>query len=242
MALLNSVKVTKVVRRVLDHGLPVFIRDSAWFMRPMFHYWFKGHHVREAMEFKDLAYRLPEAELFALLGQIESRGDDRETDLGAITLDVILDRARRLLPRGARILDVGSGRGYLARRLVEQGFDVAGVDLRPPTAGNATYRFVHGDIGKPLPFEDASFDLVISTHVMEHVKFPAALAREMWRVAKDEVWMVVPKQRYAYYTPDLHLHFFPNRSSVNAVMGRDPEECFETEDEWFYRGKKAKGG
>ena len=32
---------------------------------------------------------------------------------------------------------------------------------------------------------------------MEHVKFPAVLANEMWRVAKHEVWVVVPKQRYA---------------------------------------------
>ena len=95
-----------------------------------------------------------------------------------------------------------------------------------------------GDLGSRLAFDDASFDLVISTHVLEHVKYPATLVREMWRVAKDEVWMVVPKQRYAYYTPDLHLHFFPSRSSVSAIMGQEPEECFETDDEWFYRGRR----
>ncbi len=237
MSVSNSVKVTKLVRNVLDYGVPVFIRDSAWFMRPLFQYWFKGHHVREAMEFKDLAYRLPEAELLALLAEMETRGDDRDTDLGDVTVRVILERVAAL-PRGARVLDVGSGRGYLSHLLAAKGLDVTGIDLRDPSPKNATFRFARADLGRALPFEDASFDSVISTHVMEHVKFPASLAREMWRVTKDEVWMVVPKQRYAYYTPDLHLHFFPNRSSVNAVMGRDPEECFETEDEWFYRGKK----
>ncbi len=237
MSLMNSVKVTKIVRRVLDYGLPVFIRDSAWFMRPMFHYWFKGHHVREAMEFKDLAYSLPETELLALLQSIETRGDDRETDLGEATVKVILERVAKL-PKGARVLDVGSGRGYLSRLLTEQGLDVTGIDLRAPNPYNATFNFVKGDLGRALPFEDGAFDVVVSTHVMEHVKFPSLLAQEMARVSKDEVWVVVPKQRYAYYTPDLHLHFFPSRSSVSALMARDPEECFETVDEWFYRSKK----
>ena len=238
MSLLNSVRVTKAVRRFLDLGLPVFIRDSPWLMRPMFHYWFKGHHVHEAMTFKDLAYDLPEAELLDLLGQIETRGDDRETDLGAVTVRSIVERLGHL-PGDASALDVGSGRGYLARVLTDKGLRVTGIDLREPTPGNASFPFVHGDIGRPLPFADDSFDLVVSTHVLEHLKFPAAAVREMWRVAKHEVWVVVPKQRYAYYTPDLHLHFFPNRSSLNALMGRDPLECFETEDEWFYRGRKA---
>jgi SAM-dependent methyltransferase len=238
-SLVNSVRVTKAVRRMLDHGLPVFLRDSAWFMRPLFHYWFKGHHVREAMEFKDLAYALPEAQLLALLGEIETRADDRETDLGAPTVDAILARLHRL-PANARVLDVGSGRGYLARVLGERGLRVTGIDLRAPTPANATFDFVRGDLGRPLPFPDDGFDLVVCCHVLEHVKFPALLAQEMWRTAKAEVWVVVPKQRYAYYTPDLHLHFFPNRSSLPAVMGRDPEECFETEDEWFYRGTKVR--
>jgi len=238
MSLVNSVRVTKVMRRVLDLGLPAFIRDSAWFMRPLFYYWFKGHHVREAMEFKDLAYSLPEAKLLALLEEIETRGDDRETDLGAPTMEAILARLHRL-PRDASVLDVGSGRGYLARVLTERGLRVTGIDLREPTLTNAIFDFVPGNIGGELPFPDASFDLVICSHVLEHMKFPVVLARELWRTTKSEVWVVVPKQRYAYYTPDLHLHFFPNRSSLTALMMRDPEECFETDDEWFYRGAKV---
>ena len=237
MSVLNSVKVTKAVRRFLDHGLPVFVRDSAWFMRPMFHYWFKGHHVREAMEFKDLAYRLSDEELRGLLQEMETRGDDRETDLGAPTVAALLERLAHL-PVSAAALDVGSGRGYLARLLGERGLGVTGIDLRPPRPENATFRYVEGDIGERLPFVDGSFDVVVSTHVLEHVKYPARVAGELWRVAKSEVWVVLPKQRYAYYTPDLHLHFFPNRSSVIAVMGHEPEECFETEDEWFYRARK----
>jgi hypothetical protein len=237
VSVLNSVRVAKVVRKVIDLGLPAFIRDSEWFMRPLFEFWFKGHHVREAMDFKELAYALPEAELLALLGQMETRGDDRETDLGAPTVAALVDGLAHF-PSGARVLDVGSGRGYLARILSQRGLRVTGIDLRPPTPRNATFDYVRGDLGAPLPFEDDAFDVVVSTHVLEHVKFPARVAREMWRVARREVWVVVPKQRYAHYTPDLHLHFFPNASALQAVMGEDGAECFETEDEWLYRGVK----
>jgi SAM-dependent methyltransferase len=208
-------------------------------MRPLFQYWFKGHHVREAMEFKDLAYNLPEDELFELLKAFETRADDRETDLGDVTLKAILDRAERL-PNGSRVLDVGSGRGYVARLLSERGLRVSGIDLREPNASNATFDFVRGNISEPLPFEDDTFDVVVSTHVLEHLKFPSALVAEMFRVAKSEVWIVVPKQRYSYYTPDLHLHFFPNRSSLYAMVGQEPAECFETDDEWFFRGIKQR--
>src|SRR5580704_5301452 len=188
MSLLDSVKVTKVVRRVLDFWLPMAIRDTQWFNRPLFHYWFRGENVREAMEFKDLAYRLSGPELLALLGKMHTRGDDRATDLGATTIDAILARLGHL-PKGATVLDVGSGRGYLAKTLAEHASlpRVTGIDLRPPTRENARFEFVEGDIGGRLPFADESFDLVVSTHVLEHVKFPSRLAAELWRVAKREV-------------------------------------------------------
>lgn len=237
MSLLHSVKLTKAVRRFLDNGLPVFVRDSSLLMRPLFQYWFKGHHVREAMQFKDLAYSLPDDELFELLKAFETRADDRETDLGDVTLQALVDRATAL-PAGSRVLDVGSGRGYLSRVLSERGLKMTGIDLRPPTPANAVFEYVSGNIGHRLPFGDASFDAVVCTHVLEHMKFPGALVEEIWRIAKKEVWVVVPKQRYAYYTPDLHLHFFPTRSAIVALMGREPAECFETEDEWLYRGVK----
>jgi SAM-dependent methyltransferase len=38
-----------------------------------------------------------------------------------------------------------------------------------------------------LPFKDESFEVVFSSHTIEHVQNPSAMLREMWRVAKRKV-------------------------------------------------------
>ena len=53
--------VTNRIRAAID-ALPRFIRDARWFNRPLFFVWFKGRHVRTAMDFKSLAPSMSDAE------------------------------------------------------------------------------------------------------------------------------------------------------------------------------------
>lgn len=43
-----------------------------------------------------------------------------------------------------------------------------------------------------LPFRDSTFDEVISFHLLEHLEIPLAALREMTRVSRDFVTIVVP--------------------------------------------------
>jgi ubiquinone/menaquinone biosynthesis C-methylase UbiE len=43
--------------------------------------------------------------------------------------------------------------------------------------------------GEPLPFDDASFDLVIADYVLEHVEEPTRIAREIRRILKPGGWL-----------------------------------------------------
>jgi ubiquinone/menaquinone biosynthesis C-methylase UbiE len=43
-----------------------------------------------------------------------------------------------------------------------------------------------------LPFRDNSFDEVVSFHLLEHLEVPLAALREMVRVSKNLVAVVVP--------------------------------------------------
>lgn len=63
------------------------------------------------------------------LAWVHHVGHGQYAEHAAAGLLSLLHAAR--LPPGARVLDVGCGSGLLARRLVEAGFDVVGVDASP---------------------------------------------------------------------------------------------------------------
>ena len=60
-----------------------------------------------------------------------------------------------------------------------------------------------------LPFEDHSFDVVLCTHALEHIRDPQKALGELMRVTGRRLIVVVPHQREYRYTVDLHVNFFP---------------------------------
>jgi ubiquinone/menaquinone biosynthesis C-methylase UbiE len=98
-----------------------------------------------------------------------------------------------LAPRpGERVLDVATGTGWAARRVAARGAAVVGVDLGADLIEAAkafaadaklAIDFRVGDAEK-LPFEDESFDLVISTCGVMFVRDPNAAAAELARVCR----------------------------------------------------------
>lgn len=81
---------------------------------------------------------------------------------------------------GNKVLDVGSGRGYL-QDLVE---DYTGLDISPTAKRFYHKKFVLGS-ATAMPFEANGFDVVWSIHVLEHVPNPEQALSEIRRVAKD---------------------------------------------------------
>jgi SAM-dependent methyltransferase len=98
-----------------------------------------------------------------------------------------------LLPRVARlrVLDAGCGTGRASVWLAEQGADVVGVDvsaemLRMARADVPSASFVLADLAEPLPFEDASFDAVVSSLVMHYLRDWVPTLRELRRVLRPD--------------------------------------------------------
>ncbi len=104
----------------------------------------------------------------------------------------ILTSRLGLDPRLLSILDVGCGGGILSEEFARAGGRVVGIDPAIPSleaageharAKNLSIQYLGGR-GEQLPFEDASFDVVVCCDVLEHVDDPEKVISELARVAK----------------------------------------------------------
>jgi len=93
-------------------------------------------------------------------------------------------RAVRYFKPRARILEIGGGSGYQARRLSEDGYVVESIDLPTSNYAQKTEFPVQPYDGRNLPFPNASFDVVFSSNVLEHVQDLPFLEGEMRCVLK----------------------------------------------------------
>lgn len=87
--------------------------------------------------------------------------------------------------RGKRVLDAGAGTGRFSQILSQWGARLVSLDLGPQlmaqVRSKADTRTVCGSV-LALPFSDSSFDLVLSTEVIEHTTDPRQAVSEFARV------------------------------------------------------------
>jgi SAM-dependent methyltransferase len=108
-----------------------------------------------------------------LFGQITAR-----------SIEPLLDAAN--VRRGARVLDVATGPGYVAAGAAERGAEAVGVDVAEAMVALARER--HPDVefrradAEALPFPDASFDAVVANFLVLHLGRPERAAQELTRV------------------------------------------------------------
>ena len=97
------------------------------------------------------------------------------------------------LPSGADVLEVAPGPGYLAIELARLGFHVCGLDIRRSFLEIASQNarqaavgvdFRQGDAAS-LPFQAASFDLVVCQAAFKNFARPASALDELHRVLRS---------------------------------------------------------
>jgi SAM-dependent methyltransferase len=126
------------------------------------------------------------------------------------------------LAAGARVLEIGTGRGALLRHLLGLGCIARGVERS--TERIAESREIHGDLpvtrvtGITLPFADASFDVVLSFDVFEHIKDSNGHLNEVNRV-------LAPGGRYLLQTPNKWTNTIFETLRWRSFTSWRPDHC-----------------
>ncbi|HEU4716711.1 MAG TPA: class I SAM-dependent methyltransferase [Bacteroidia bacterium] len=222
---------TNSIRFVLDEFLPPVIRDSRFFMYPLFFIWYKGKNVSKLMRFKERAGKMTDRE-YAGYYEMYDAIANRETDLNRESIQFILDQSAE--NRHDRIIDVGCGKGFLLKLLKENGYtDISGCDIIREMKDDSI-PFTEGKI-EQLPFPDKSFDVVICNHTIEHITDSRKAIAELKRIARKKIIITTPRQKYYRYTFDLHVNFFPQQSDLLHLISM-PGTCVNSNGDWSFAG------
>jgi SAM-dependent methyltransferase len=227
-------KLTNMIRFIMDECLPPVIRDSYWFMYPVFFVLYKGKDIKRRMHFKTLAYTLPENDVNELYKEVDVISRNRKTDLTESNIKYVLNS----VGDGQTVLDAGCGKGYLLSRIKHAcpNSCLDGLDLENHLDYSGI-AFTHGTLTS-LPFADNAFDIVICTHTIEHIIPLEKAIAELIRVTRKKLIVVTPCQRYYYYTLDGHVNFFYKKEELIRHFPFKTFDCKKLDGDWVYTGEK----
>ena len=138
-----------------------------------------------------------------------------------------------------RILDVGTGTGFLALLLAELGHRCSGVDLSQEMLQQAQKKARQAEIkidfrggdAENLPFKEGSFDVVINRHLLWTLPKPEAALRDWVRALKPGGRLIIIDGRWA--APDVF-------TKVKRLAGNCLIALAERRNPWKWMGHYGK--
>jgi len=126
-----------------------------------------------------------------------------------------------------KVLDIGSGRGYIAKEISKSGNKVQCLDVKDLNLTNLPLKLYDG---KNIPFETNSFDTVLICYVLHHAKDPITLLKECARVSRKRI-IIFEDNADSPLTKILDILF-------NKLHGVHTPLNFKNFNEWIKEFKK----
>lgn len=124
--------------------------------------------------------------------------------------------ALQMLPEkgeGRYVLDVGCGPGYMSELLAARGYSVIGIEHSEamPQAASANVKYLEADLDRGLPHLNHTFDFILCLDVLEHLREPVKLLREIARILSPEGRLVasLPNSGNVYFRLNVLFGRFP---------------------------------
>ena len=151
----------------------------------------------------------------------------------------ILDAVRRLPPAGA-IFDIGGGNGFVARALVQAGFDAVVVEPGPTGARNAQARGLAPVVCAALDdagFAPGTLPAAGLFDVLEHMADDRSVLEQLARLLPRDgrLYLTVPAYQWLWSTDDDlsgHHRRYSRRSLRRVVMAAGFEVEYSTQMFW----------
>lgn len=215
--------------RMLNELLPPVVRDARWFSMSLLRLLF-GQDAELIADFKERAWTMSDEEIVDVNRRV-ARHIHTATDLNRACFDEVVARTV-----GPTVLEVGCGNALLAGTLARHhhvtACDIVINDHLRQRFPDVAFRQADAE---RLPFADSTFDTVVSTHTIEHVRNLAQAVAELRRVCRRRLILVVPAERPYRYTFNLHLHFFPYPHSLRAALNSPPgSRCIDMGGDLYY--------
>jgi SAM-dependent methyltransferase len=143
-----------------------------------------------------------------------------------------LERELLSRPAAPRVLDIGCATGALLARLRERGWNTCGVEISPSAEYARAGRGldVRSQALAENNFPPDGFDLILASHLIEHLNDPASFVREVYRILRPGGHFLVSTPNISGFQARLfksrwrsaifdHLYLFSVRTLRSLLTG-----------------------
>ena len=142
-----------------------------------------------------------------------------------------------LLRSGDRILEIGCGIGTIVHELSKKGHDIIGIDISSEAIeyGRKKYSDIHLEVqaAETLPYEDESFEVVLSFDLFEHI---AKIEKHISEVGR----VLGPSGYYLFQTPNRYSNIIYETLWTRSLQWRRYHPSLHSP--WQLRRRMARHG